>query len=324
MARSPDSSSAEAEPSALSVDESTATDPGRYECQGPLKERHAQAAMSPSLALPALESVQWARTHDSLRPGLPRVRSGTRFPLRGPRAIVSWDPGTRPPTNMNLRTDNMPHDERPNQDPVRQDDILRLARSHTDIGAFTAAYLGRLQQLFDSVDKSLIRTLADEFLRAREEDATLFVAGNGGSATTATSMGNDLGFDVLKKAEIERGFRIHPLTDSNASITAIANDVGFENVFLHQLRTHFQKGDRLIAISASGNSENLLRAARWVRDHGGKVIALLGFDGGMLREESDLALVFESAPGEYGPIEDAHLIVNHILAHWFQVKLREG
>ncbi|PKM99057.1 MAG: sugar isomerase, partial [Elusimicrobia bacterium HGW-Elusimicrobia-2] len=81
-------------------------------------------------------------------------------------------------------------------------------------------------------------------------------------------------------------------------------------------------GDKLLAISASGNSPNIVAAAEWVKQQGGKVIGFLGFSGGKLKEISDIILHVKSEPGEYGPVEDAHLVLNHILAHWFQCKLK--
>ena len=74
--------------------------------------------------------------------------------------------------------------------------------------------------------------------------------------------------------------------------------------------------------SASGNSKNLLKAAKWVKKRKGKIISILGFDGGKLRKLSNCCLLIKTEKGEYGPVEDAHLIMNHILAHWFQNKLK--
>ena len=105
-------------------------------------------------------------------------------------------------------------------------------------------------------------------------------------------------------------------------MTAIANDVGYENLFLGQLEIHYRPGDKLIAISASGNSPNVVRAVEWVKQRGGRTIGLVGFDGGKLREMCDVVVHVKAASGEYGPVEDAHLILNHILAHWFQNKLK--
>ena len=88
------------------------------------------------------------------------------------------------------------------------------------------------------------------------------------------------------------------------------------------MKIHYRDGDNLIVISASGNSPNVLEAAEWVRSRGGSVIGFLGFSGGKLIDLCDVKIHVKSQPGEYGPVEDAHLIMNHILAHWFQNKLK--
>ena len=135
-------------------------------------------------------------------------------------------------------------------------------------------------------------------------------------------MANDIGFDIIKKTGTDKPFKVLALTDNTSVITAIANDVGYENAFINQLKIHYRKGDKLLVISASGNSENVVKAAKWVKTNGGRVIGFLGFDGGKLKDLSDVVIHVKTEPGEYGPVEDTHLILNHVLAHWFQNKLK--
>jgi D-sedoheptulose 7-phosphate isomerase len=200
--------------------------------------------------------------------------------------------------------------------------IRRLYHDSGTAGAFAKGYVDYLKRLLDSIKPESIDRLVEELESARAAGHTVFVAGNGGSATTATSMANDLGFDIIKKTRAQKPFRLLALTDNTAVITAIANDVGYENVFLNQLKIHYRRGDKLLAISASGNSPNVVTAARWVRRQGGRVISFTGFSGGKLKAISDVVVHVGSETGEYGPVEDAHLILNHILAHWFQCKLK--
>src|SRR5690606_38326219 len=97
------------------------------------------------------------------------------------------------------------------------------------------------------------------------------------------------------------------------------NDGGFESVFVDQLVSTYRDGDALIAISCMGNSENIVRAARWVRSRGGLVIGMLGSDGGKLKDLCDIKIhVRASSISEYGPIEDAHMAVAHSLVHWYE------
>ena len=190
------------------------------------------------------------------------------------------------------------------------------------IGEYSKKYFSYLGKVLESIDEDEINKLGDLFESAREGGNTIFVAGNGGSSTTATTMANDIGFDILKKTGTDKAFRVLSLSDNNAVITAIANDVGYENIFINQLKIHYREGDSLIVISASGNSPNVLEAANWVKSNGGKVVGFLGFSGGKLMELCDVKIHAKTEPGEYGPVEDAHLIMNHILAHWFQNKLK--
>ena len=201
--------------------------------------------------------------------------------------------------------------------------VDRLCKNSQDASTFARGYFSYLKQVLDSIALESIDKLVEEFENARANGNTIFIVGNGGSATTATSMGNDIGFDILKKSGTDKPFRVLALTDNTSVITAIANDVGYENVFLNQLKIHYRKGDRLLAISASGNSPNVFTAAEWVKKQGGRVISFVGFTGGRLKEISDVIVHVKSEAGEYGPVEDAHLVLNHILAHWFQNKLKQ-
>ena len=135
-------------------------------------------------------------------------------------------------------------------------------------------------------------------------------------------MSNDLGFDVMKKSKTKNTFKIVCLNDNPSVITAIANDTGYENIFLNQLKIHFKKNDKILILSASGNSKNLVKAAKWVKRKKGKVISILGFDGGLIKKLSNVCIHIKSEKGDYGPVEDIQLIINHILAHWFQIKLK--
>jgi D-sedoheptulose 7-phosphate isomerase len=187
---------------------------------------------------------------------------------------------------------------------------------------FSMKYFKYLSDIQKNMDSNELDMFANEFIQARESGDSIFVAGNGGSAATATTMANDIGFDIIKKTGTNKPFRVFALTDNTSVITAIANDVGYENIFINQLKIHYRKGDKLVVISASGNSKNVVLAADWVKSHGGTVLGMLGFDGGALREICDISILVPSLPGEYGPVEDMHLMINHLLAHWFQNELK--
>ena len=186
--------------------------------------------------------------------------------------------------------------------------------------SFCKKYIEYLNQVLQKLDKKKIEELEKILEIARKKKKTIFIAGNGGAAATSITMANDLGFDILKKTKIKKTFKIQSLNDNPSVITAIANDTGYENIFLNQLKIHYNHGDLLIVLSASGNSLNLIKASEWVKKNGGKTIGILGFDGGKLLRKCDLAIHILTEKNEYGPVEDVQLILNHIFAHWFQKK----
>ena len=113
-----------------------------------------------------------------------------------------------------------------------------------------------------------------------------------------------------------RPFRAISLTDNVAVMTALANDEGYDAMFIDQLKVHFSEGDSLVAISASGNSPNVIVAVEYVKSRGGTVVGLTGFDGGKLRQLSDISLHVATDKGEYGPVEDMHMIFDHLIGSY--------
>jgi D-sedoheptulose 7-phosphate isomerase len=201
---------------------------------------------------------------------------------------------------------------------ISKKNINKMASSSKSLEHFSKLYVDYLNNLLTSIDFRKLTKLSKILLNARVNKKTIFVIGNGGSAATASSMANDLGFDIIKKTRTNKPFKFLSLTDNSPVLTAISNDTGYENIFLNQLKIHYKKGDIAIMISASGNSKNLLLAAKWIKKKGGTIFSLLGFDGGKLKKLSNDYLLIKSVKGDYGPVEDSHLIINHILAHWFQ------
>ena len=198
--------------------------------------------------------------------------------------------------------------------------IKKLAKKNKTFSKFTKDYFNYLKNIFNKIDNKILDQLVVEFEEIRKSGKNLFVIGNGGGASTATTMANDLGFDIFKKTK-KNPFTLIPLTNNSSIITAISNDVGYENIFINQLKINFKKRDRLLILSASGNSKNLIKAADWVKKNNGKVIGFIGFDGGKIKKLCDICVHLKSKKGDYGPVEDLQLIINHMLAHWFQEKL---
>ena len=145
--------------------------------------------------------------------------------------------------------------------------------------------------------------------QARSVRRTIYVAGNGGSASTASQMGCDMAKNTLNG--LDRPLRVISLTDNVAFLTALANDQGYEDAFAGQLAPLVERDDVLIAVSASGNSPNVIKAALVARKAGAKIISFTGFDGGKLLALGDAKV--HVPVRDYGIAEDAHLIINHVL-----------
>ena len=178
-------------------------------------------------------------------------------------------------------------------------------------------YLGRLIATLNEIPTEPVERLGDLLYRAYADGKQVFTLGNGGSASTASHMAADLSKNTI--GPNMRRFRIMSLNDNMSLVSALANDLGYENMFAEQLQNLIHPGDVLIAISGSGNSPNVLRAIEYAQSRSAEVAALLGFDGGKALELADLSVLVDSH--DYGVVEDAHLIINHILVEYFRERL---
>jgi len=175
-------------------------------------------------------------------------------------------------------------------------------------------YVGRLTDILNKIDPEKLGEVITTFIEAFKSGNTIYVVGNGGSAATASHMQADFRFFVRYFSKFRP--KIIALTDNVPMITAIGNDNNFDDVFVEQMRGQFVAGDVLIAISASGNSPNLVKAAEFANELGGKTIAFVGFLGGKLNEISTVPLYTPNPKGDYGPIEDVHMILNHVIVNY--------
>lgn len=182
---------------------------------------------------------------------------------------------------------------------------------------FSKQYLEYLTNLIEKLDTQSIAQFADLLLDSRDSGSTTFFLGNGGSASTATHFVNDVS---LGSRQFDKPFRAISLCDNQAVITAIANDDGYENIFLQQLQTLAKPGDTIVCISASGNSKNLINAIEYAKQHSIYIVGLTAFDGGYLKENCDLNIHVPTKVGEYGPAEDLHIVVCGLIGSYFREK----
>lgn len=195
-----------------------------------------------------------------------------------------------------------------------------FSRSKSMLEYFDGYYL-HINELLSNLDPVAIGDVINCFLTARTDRKTIYFAGNGGSASTASHFSQDLG-EVGRKAS-KPGFKTLSLTENISLLSAIGNDYGFDKIFTVQLLELFNPGDVLVAISASGNSPNVVNAVQFAKDAGGKTIGLVGFDGGKMKDICDYVIHVKTNKGEYGPVEDVHMIMDHLITSYLILKLSE-
>jgi len=178
---------------------------------------------------------------------------------------------------------------------------------------FLLDYREKLNGALDSIQAADVGRAIAILESARDEGRTIFVCGNGGSASTASHFA----CDMVKGASFNREarFRIMALTDGIPTITAYSNDVGYDCVFAEQLKNFARPGDVFMCISGSGNSPNVVNALKYAKSAGCRTIALTGRDGGQLGPMAELEI--RVAAPHMGRIEDGHLIVCHMICYYF-------
>jgi len=187
-------------------------------------------------------------------------------------------------------------------------------------GAFTEAYFHHLGKAAASVDGEKVAHAAQMMGEAYERRATVFACGNGGSA----AISNHLHCDHMKGCQTDTDLRprVVSLSSTIETITAIANDISYDDVFVYQLRTMADAGDVLITVSSSGDSENVVHACEWAKRNGVHVISLTGFAGGRTAKLADINL--HVTGDNYGVIEDVHQSLMHILAQYIRLERMDG
>ncbi len=180
-------------------------------------------------------------------------------------------------------------------------------------------YITGLQQTLDRLPYELIDELTEMLGKARQSHQQVFIMGNGGSASTASHFVADL----AKNTRVEGwpSFRVIGLTDNMAILSAYANDEGYENVFANQLANLVRPGDIVIAISASGNSPNVLRGIELANRVSARTVGFTGFDGGKLGSMADLHIHVPSRCIEH--VEDVHLMIEHLVCKTLRERAKQ-
>ena len=189
-------------------------------------------------------------------------------------------------------------------------------KKYEEIGSFADAYFGHTIEAAASLDRFKLVQAADVLEQTYQKNNTLYVCGNGGSAAISETFVCD--HTKLVQTDTNYNARVVSLAGNMPMLTAIANDLSYDDIFLYQLKTLANFGDALLTISASGNSENIVKAAIWARKKKMEVIAFTGFDGGRLADLATVHLHVEA--NNYGVIEDIHQSLMHMLAQFIRMK----
>lgn len=182
----------------------------------------------------------------------------------------------------------------------------------------TRSYLSEVGEIANKIDAESVDKSIQILYEAWKNDKQVFVIGNGGSASIATHFACDLNKGASEKSE--RRFRAFALVDNIPLVSALTNDNGWGEVYCEQLRNFFRNGDVVVVISVHGGSgsdkagpwsQNLLKAVKYAKDNGGKVVGLAGFDGGVLRTAADVCIV---VPANSTPhVEGMHSVLTHLM-----------
>ena len=180
--------------------------------------------------------------------------------------------------------------------------------------SYLDAYAGETARACKTIDPGAFDRAAEILIEAYARDARLFSCGNGGSASIANHVQCDHVKNVRTATDLTP--RVLSLSTNVEILTAIANDMGYEDVFVYQLQSQSRPGDVLVAVSSSGRSPNIVRALNWARDDGLRTIAVTGFDGGAARMTAEVCIHVDCT--NYGIVEDLHQAIMHALAQYIR------
>ena len=183
------------------------------------------------------------------------------------------------------------------------------------IKPFVKNYVTRLKLILDDIDENAVSEIIDTLEETVANNSRIYIIGNGGSSATASHMANDLGVGLRRRNIVN--FDVVSLADNSPVITAVANDIGYENIFHMQMKGVINPTDVVIAISCSGDSPNITKAIDYAQTVGCKIIGFSGFNGGHLKKVSDISFHVNAPKNEYGLVEDVHMILDHIIYSYY-------
>ena len=185
-----------------------------------------------------------------------------------------------------------------------------------DLTSFISGYIDEMQKGYESIDIAKLEKVVNVLDSAIKRNATIYTCGNGGSASIA----EHFVCDFLKGASADTSVQpiVHSLSSNNSTITAVANDISYDDIFSYQLKRYAKEGDILLCVSSSGNSRNVIKALSTAKSKNIKTISLVGFVGGGAKDISDDCIHIPIK--NYGIVEDVHHSLMHMLAQYIRLK----
>lgn len=191
--------------------------------------------------------------------------------------------------------------------------------SQSETNLFASNYIELLTEALKMLDTHALNDFSNTLIELLKQKKTLYICGNGGSAANALHIANDFTFGISPSGN---AMSVEALPSNSAVLTCLANDIGYENIYSHQLKVKARKGDVLLVLSGSGNSTNIINAINQAKEIGLHTAGILGFDGGEALSLLDTALHFKINDMQIS--EDAQVVVGHILMKILNSKIGEG
>jgi len=189
-------------------------------------------------------------------------------------------------------------------------------KNHIEIKGFLEGYSSEILNCFQSIDIESLQRIANLLDQTIKDGSTIFSCGNGGSS----AISEHFVCDFLKGASTNTNIQplIHSLTSNTPTLTAVANDISYDDIFSFQLKKYANENDILICVSSSGNSPNIVKSIKASKEIGMRSISFVGFDGGIAKQISDYCLHIDNQ--NYGIVEDLHQSLMHLLAQYIRLK----
>ena len=198
--------------------------------------------------------------------------------------------------------------------------IKNSFESSTDFGEFLNKYIDFYVDAVKKLKTHDFTPFMDLIYQCHKDGKKIIIFGNGGSAANATHLST--GFSFITRSW-DRPIKSMTLAADPILLTSLANDFAFEDVFYRQLQVHLEPGDLVLALSVSGKSKNVLKAVRYAKDCGNKIVSLTGSNGGELKGLSDISVHIESDETLFGVTEDVHMVLGHALTYFLEYHLKK-